>query len=537
MKSKEIISNPELFKAIFQTCAEGLILVDTSGTIQLCNPRAEEIFGYDGEELIGSNINLLLPKDFRKNHSQKMKDFHRNPSKRAMGLGLELFGLRKDGSEFPTSISLSYTKLGDEQYALAFITDISLRKKIEASARDEQIRYQSVIDTAIDGIVTISEHGLIESINPAVEKLFGYSKEELIDQNIKILMPEPYHSQHDGYIEKYNQTGQRHIIGIGREVTGKRKNGTTFPFKLSVSELIIDEKKVFTGIIHDLSEEKEAQEKLRKLNADLEKRVEARTKELASLVTKLEDRNKQLKEAEEEVRNALRKEKELNELKSRFVSMASHEFRTPLSTILSSTSLIQKYNLPEHKEKKEKHISRIQSNVRNLTSILNEFLSLDKLEAGLINCQPQEFNLRELAASIVDEMDGIIKKGQKINHKHSGEAQVFLDPHLVKNIVINLLSNAIKYSNEGQDIEFNSSKKNDLITLEVTDQGIGIPEEDQSHLFERFFRAKNVTNIQGTGLGLNIVKKYAELMDGSLDFRSEYEVGSTFTVKLKETQL
>lgn len=361
---------------------------------------------------------------------------------------------------------------------------------MEHEISDSHSRLKAIIDNAVDGIITIDSRGNIESANPAAAKLFGYSNEEMIGRNVKMLMPEPDRSNHDRYITNYHQTGIGNIIGKGREVIGKRKDGSTFPFLLSISEVEISEGKMFTGIIHDISELKE-------------------------------------------VKDALKKEMELNELKSRFVTMASHEFRTPLSAILSSASLISKYNDPNDLDKRLKHINRIKSSVSNLTSILNDFLSLSRLEEGKVLNDPTEFNVQELAREIAEEMNVVLKDDQILDYNHYGESElVNLDKNILKNICINLISNAIKYSHEGKKIEFVTSVNQGHLDIVVKDEGIGIPEADKIHLFSRFFRAQNAGNIQGTGLGLNIVKKYTDLLNGNISFISDLNKGTTFTVTI-----
>lgn len=419
------------------------------------------------------------------------------------------------------------------------------------SASDASLRLQAIIETAIDGIITIDERGVIESVNPAAARLFGYQPEELIGHNIKALMPSPFRQQHDDYINRYINTGEARIIGIGREVPGMRKDGSTFPMRLAVSEVFLENKRIFTGICHDLSDVKKAEDKIRKLNEELEEKVIERTEELASVVNKLLNTNKKLqyevqerksaetalRESTKEIQKALDKEKELSELKSRFVSMASHEFRTPLSTILSSISLLSRYTETNQQEKRDKHIQRIKSAVRNLTGILNDFLSLSKLEEGKIENQPFEFELQELCPEVIDEIQGLLKDGQEILHEGLlAPMTVNWDKRLVKNILFNLLSNAIKYSDEGKKIFLKERLEGDYLLIDITDQGIGIPEADQVYLFTRFFRAANAMNIQGTGLGLNIVKRYIDLVGGSITFDSQLNVGTTFTVCLPLNQ-
>jgi signal transduction histidine kinase len=255
--------------------------------------------------------------------------------------------------------------------------------------------------------------------------------------------------------------------------------------------------------------------------------------ELATEVRERRQAEELLQKNREELKASLEKEKELGELKSRFVTMASHEFRTPLSTILSSAALIAKYPDADQQEQRIKHVDRIRSSVNNLTTILNDFLSLGKLEEGMVQCHPTEFNIESFAQDITGELRELTKKGQTILYQHEGEqVRVYLDKNLTRNICINLLSNAIKYSDESKTIRLQTRTDAHHLTIQVTDEGIGIPEDEQQHIFDRFFRANNATNIQGTGLGLNIVKKYADLMQGTVSFQSRTNQGTSFQVVL-----
>jgi two-component system sensor kinase FixL len=383
---------------------------------------------------------------------------------------------------------------------------------------------KAIIETAIDGIITIDDRGLVESLNPAAQKLFGYDLEEVIGKNISMLMPEPDKSGHDGYLTRYQHTGEKRIIGKGREVRGLKKDGTTFPFRLAVSEVKYDDRIIYTGFIHDLSKEKEAERRLKEYAAELEGLVEERTKSLKKMVNALS-------EAKEEVSLSLIKEKELNQMKSRFVSMASHEFRTPLSSVQLSSVLIEKYAAPFENENIKKHVNKIKSAVGNLTTILNDFLSLERLEAGNVQSKPEPFDLVNLAEEVTEEMQMIAKEDQNIIYQHTGVKRlVNLDQNLLRNCMINLISNAIKYSGEHTFIEFNTEIQDACYIITVSDNGIGIPDLDQKNLFQPFFRANNTGNIPGTGLGLNIVLRYAKLMDGTVDFASEVNKGARFTL-------
>ncbi len=257
----------------------------------------------------------------------------------------------------------------------------------------------------------------------------------------------------------------------------------------------------------DITHQKHMEIELRQLNEELGKRVAESTKEL---------------------RASLDREKELNEMKSRFVSMASHEFRAPLSTVLSSVGLIEQYIGTEEIDKKHKHVERIRSAVKNMRVILDDFLSLDKLDQGKVAIQLHTFSLNELVLDVISDFDGTLKPGQQIHYTHKGGERIVLDRQILHNILINLISNAIKYSD--CDIEVGSEVNAVQVIITVQDKGIGIPQEEQDKMFEKFFRASNTSYVQGTGLGLNIVKRYAELLNGSVDFASKQNEGTAFSL-------
>lgn len=392
-------------------------------------------------------------------------------------------------------------------------------------------RLQAIIETAIDGIITIDDQGVMESVNRTAGEIFGYAPEELIGKKVNMLMNDHDRSRHDEYMHTYHKTGHAKIIGIGREVVGKKKDGNTFHFRLAVSEVVLSDRTIYTGVIHDVSDIKKAEKRIIQLNEELEEMVESRTLELESVVNKLLRTNQELEAREKDLAEALKQEQELNELKSRFISMASHEFRTPLSTILSSASLISKYTTEEQQPKRSKHIDKIKTAVGHLTTILNDFLSLSKLEEGQVKVNYNTVELCTLLEDIIEGLKGLLKPGQKISLAETPIGSWKSDQKLITHIMFNLLSNAIKYSGENSTITVRARIDPKQVCLEVEDEGIGIPYEDQKFLFTRFFRANNVENIQGTGLGLHITQNYVELLNGQIKFNSHPGEGTTFLVK------
>jgi PAS domain S-box-containing protein len=380
---------------------------------------------------------------------------------------------------------------------------------------------------ATEGILVVDETGKIVRINPSGEKLFGYDKGELLGKKIEVLVPGSLAGKHADHRNKYNENPHARAMGRGLELHGLRKDGKEFPAEISLSPYSNAEGKFVIAFIIDVTLRKESEIHLKNYSADLEKQVKNRTLILEEAIDELEKTKKNLNAA-------LEKERELNELKSRFVSMASHEFRTPLATILSSVSLVAKYGELEEKEKQNKHITRIKSSINDLTDILNDFLSVSKLEEGRVECSPERFNIHEFTSSIILEMQSLSKDNQQIKYIHSGEEIVSLDKKLLKNILFNLISNAIKFSPEGKPVEVETDFTKPRVKIQVKDHGIGISSEDQEHLFERFFRGRNATHVQGTGLGLSIVAKYVELMNGSINFESKEKKGTTFSIRFPQ---
>lgn len=409
--SKSLVTDAA-FREIFHSMSEGIVMVDVEGIIVAANPVAEDIFGYEKGQLTGLTLEQLLPQRYRGRHVDFRKGFNAHPEPRRMGIGRDLTAIRRDGREFPVEISLSYTQAAGKLLVMAFVSDITARKKSE------------------------------EALKRSEEQLIVYA-------------------------------------------------------------------------------------------AELEKKVQSRTEALHKTIRELEVEVNERRKAEEETRKSLARERELNNLKTKFVTVASHEFRTPLSAVLSSAALISQYNDRAEREKVGKHVQRIKSSVDQLTSILNDFLSLGKLEEGAIDIVHGVVPVKEFMESVREELMPTLKGGQHLKTRYENEVdEVISDRYILRNILFNLVSNASKYSPGNKDIELIFSSTDSTFSFSVVDQGIGIPPDDQKHLFERFFRASNAGNEQGTGLGLNIVKRYVELLKGTITFNSQYQHGSVFQVTL-----
>ena len=524
------------FDALFINASMGIVVADERGRIVLVNPFVLDQFGYSENEILGEPVEKLIPSRFHDRHVNHVKHYNQHPKSRPMGLGLDLFAMRKDGTEFPVEVSLGNYEVKGTKFVIAFLSDISKRKTAEqglkqlneelenkveertrslkstvkqlaqlvaeTEAKDEELNrvnnFLNNIWAHAEAIIFVTDNnGIIKMFNPAAEKALGFTADEVVN----ILTPLAFINDGKGQPLTQNAPGSfleiahRHRSENNNEYEASyiRKNKTILPVEFTLSPMRNSYGEIdgYIGIASDISERKKG---------------------------------------EQDLRAALEKEKDLSELKSRFVSLASHEFRTPLSTIASSAYLISQYPNAEDHPKREKHVQRIVSSVNMLTDILNDFLSVGKIEEGRIQLRKSQFDINLLAQDTINELSGILKDGQSVRHLHEGKSFVLLDANLVKHIIINLLSNAIKFSPAASTIELLSKQTEHHIQLIFKDQGMGIPKEDQVHLFERFFRGSNVTNIQGTGLGLHIVAKYAELMDGMVTCESNLGQGTTFTI-------
>jgi PAS domain S-box-containing protein len=396
---------------------------------------------------------------------------------------------------------------------------------------------KELFDHVTESIIVTDEDGFIKLINPAATRLFGYEHDELYGKPIEELMPHRFRMTHVHNRQHYNSNPHSRSMGIGLDLYALGRNGVEFPVEISLSPFVMNGQKHIIVFLVDITRRKSIEDQVLRHKKELE----AMTTELKlineRLEAKVQDRTKVLQEALNEIEKsrgelaeALEKEKELNELKSRFLSMASHEFRTPLTTIITSASLITEYPDSTQQDKRLKHVERIKSAVNNLNNILGDFLSLSKIEEGKVSAVIKEFDLPELVHEVKNEILGLCKQGQKLMISHKGDSLVRLDPRLVKNILINLISNAIKFSEENKQIWVSTSATASLLKIEVRDEGMGISKDDMEHLFQRFFRGENATNIQGTGLGLNIISKYVELLNGYIDVKSDLDKGTTFTL-------
>ena len=356
-----------------------------------------------------------------------------------------------------------------------------------------------------EGIILVNKEQKIVATNSAADEMFGYEKEELLGKPLETIIPARYRGNHSQHVSSFIEKSEKRSMGRGRDLNGLRKNGDEFPVEAGLNPFELYGGSYVMALVTDITERKNYTRKL-------EQTVQERTKQLT---------------------DALAKEKELNELKTRFLSLVSHEFKTPLSSILTSTTLISKYKEADQQDKRDKHVDTIKNKVHQLDTILNDFLSVERLDSGKVNYNIAEFPLTRLVNEVVYDANMLLKAGQHIQYPENvDEVQLVFDEKTLGLALSNLLQNAIKYSPENSTIHIVFKTENDFYSIEVVDQGIGIPATQQKYIFDRYFRAENALLHQGTGIGLNIAKQHLANIGATLTFNSEENVGSTFIISI-----
>ncbi len=478
--------NAVILEAVLNTVLDGIITINNLGIIQSFNLSAERIFGYSLEEVIGKNVKMLMPAPYHGEHDHYLKNYHDTGDKKIIGIGRKVSARRKDGSIFSMELGVNEMEISGEKMFVGTIRDVSDREQAQQEMRDSEAKMRAILDNTVDGMITIDENGRIETFNRACTIIFGYKPEEVLGQNVKMLMPDPYYSEHDDYLKKYNSTGVNQIIGVGREVEGKRKDGTIFPLDLSVSEVRVKDRTIYSGIVRDITERKHAEEKLRQANAELEE----------------------------------------------FAYRTSHDLRSPL---VSSIGLL-KYAEESIKNKKNSRaidmLELAQKSLRGLEHLIKNILSLTKMK----NLEEEDKYL-----SVAEVIDSVLERLSQLNDFERLDVQVqstFKEKILTKEsrfvlILENLTSNAIKYQDKNKEKSFmriqTYSLENNFI-LTVEDNGLGIPKENQDKLFMMFKRFHPKISF-GSGLGLYMIKKSTDVIGGKISFTDTGD-GSMFCLSI-----
>lgn len=398
--------------------------------------------------------------------------------------------------------------------------------------------FEAVCATISEGLIIADAHRIIAATNKAANKMYGYEENELVGKNLDLLIPLKYQPRHKDTYQRVLGKDETTKIGAEQLLEGLKKKGETFHLEVSINPFIIDDKQFTLSIIDDISERTRQQSKILELNRQLEEIVDTRTQALRDTINDLRKEISKRKQAESKIKKALEKERELNELKTNFLSLVSHEFKTPLSVILSSATLAEKYITAEQQDKREKHLNNIKLKVKSLNNILNDFLSIERIQGDKNTYQLDYFPLSRVINNIVYDANMLSKPGQIITYPENlgNEVSIHYDEKILELALTNLVNNSIKYSPDNSQIDIEVEECENHIKIHVMDSGIGIPKDEQKYIFDPYFRAQNALLKNGTGIGLNIVKGHLEKLNSRISFKSEEGKGSTFTIEIPYTK-
>ncbi|PIQ21692.1 MAG: PAS domain-containing sensor histidine kinase [Cytophagales bacterium CG18_big_fil_WC_8_21_14_2_50_42_9] len=503
---KQALEDKARLQAIIDTAIDGIVTIDATGIIESVNPAVARIFGYQPDEVIGRNIKMLMPEPDRGQHDNYLQNYHQTGIGNIIGKGREVLGRRKDGTVFPFSLSISQLKLQDKMLFTGIIHDISNLKKAEAAFHESENKINAIIEAAVDGIITIDTRGIIEMVNPSAAKLFGFEAAELLGKSINMLMPEPDKSRHDSYINNYQVTGHKKIIGIGREVTGLRKDGSTFPFYLSISEVQLIDRKVYTGFIHDVSGQKLNEEKLRRYAAELE-----------------------------------RSNLELQD----FAYVSSHDLQEPLRKIQAFGDRLRTKEQANLSDQGKDYVDRMLNAASRMQNLINDLLAFSRVTT---KSKPfVKVSLNKILAEVLSDLEITIEK-TNADIQRTALPEIEAEPTQMRQLFQNLISNAIKFRKENErpvikisarqiqrQAHLTATPGDELIEIDIEDNGIGFEEKYLDRIFNIFQRLEG-QKYEGSGIGLAICRKIAIRHGGDITARSQPGVGTRFIITLATKQ-
>jgi PAS domain S-box-containing protein len=474
----ELGTSEARWRSIINSAVDGIIVIDAHGRVEAFNPAAERLFGYTKLEVLGQNVTHLMPSPDREKHDQYLAEYRSTGVRKIIGIGREVTGRRRDGSLFPLHLSVGEMSLAGEQKFTGILHDLSEQLELENRLRTSEARWRSIVESAVDGIVVIDAHGRVEAFNPAAERLFGYTEHEVLGQNVRLLMPAPYRDEHDHYLARYLATHLPKIIGMGREVTGRRRDGSLFPLHLSVGEMSLGGEPKFTGILHDLTARVQLEERLR------EQTALARLGEMAAVI--------------------------------------AHEVKNPLAGVRGAIEVIGG-RLPAS-SREASVVKEILARLDALNDLMQNLLRF----ARPVQPRPAPTDV----ASLLKVTAGLLSQDPALEHLHvdvDGSAPPILaDPDLLKIVFLNLLLNGAHAMQGRGTIRVSVTGESGFCQVTISDDGPGIPKETREKLFTPFF----TTKARGTGLGLATAKRLVEAHHGSIRIDCPVGGGTTVTVEL-----
>jgi PAS domain S-box-containing protein len=485
-----------LVRALLDTAVDGIIVIDPAGAVQMFNPACEKLFGYEADEVIGKNVKMLMPDSFANQHDQYLRNNRETGERKIIGIGRQVEGKRRDGTTFPMHLSVGEAIQDGVSTFVGIIHDLTERETATQALKETAARLQAVVATAVDGVILIDSQGTIQMFNPACEKLFRYTQDEVTGRNVKILMPPPFHDEHDGYLKNFRETGNRKIIGIGREVIGRRADGTTFPMHLSVGEARQKGKSVFVGIIHDLTEHKRTEEQL----------IQAQKMETVGQLS----------------------------------GGMAHDFNNLLTVIIGNAEALR------DKLKMRPDLSQMCDSIMGagdrgaeLTRRLLAFSRRQTLQPVVVDCNGLVESMRVLLRrTLRDDIE--IKISRDMDR-----VRAFADAAQLESAILNLALNAqdampgggclaISTGTASLDERYRDTHPEvlpgDYVMISVTDDGEGMSESVRERAFEPFFTTKEVG--KGSGLGLSMVYGFIKQSNGHVSIYSEPELGTTVRLYL-----
>ena len=468
----------ERLDAILNTTVDGIIVIDAKGRIEALNRGAQELFGYPEEEVLGRNVSILMPSPHHEQHDGYLERYLTTGEARIIGIGREVTGRRRDGTLFPVQLSVGEMRIGGERKFTGMLRDLSKRVHLEDKLGASEARWHAVVDSAVDGIIVIDAHGRVEAFNRAAERLFGYTPQEVLGRNVDMLMPSPYRGEHDAYLARYLATGHAKIIGIGREVQGRRKDGTVFPLHLSVGEMTIHGERKFTGILHDLSRRVEMEGQLR------EQAALAKLGEMAAVI--------------------------------------AHEVKNPLAGIRGAIEVFGG------------RVDKLGADIRILKEIVTRIDSLDQMMKDLLlfarppkpRCAPTDLvPLVKITASLLTEDPALHDVDVEVD---GGAPPVSADPEMLRIVFQNLLINSAHAMQGRGRIRVAVNEIDAACQIAFIDGGPGIPTDIREKIFMPFFTTKS----RGSGLGLPTAKRLVEAHNGRIAVECPPAGGTVVTISL-----